>query len=172
MVELPAESQVRIGDDLVTIRPIRFSDMAMEAAFVRKLSPETKHYRFLGGVSELSSRDLKRMCDVDGEHSMAFVATISCNGVETEIGVSRYVPNSKADTREIAVTVADGWRGKGLGTILMQRLIQSARSHGVKHLYSIELADNSDMKVLADELGMTASRDPDDTHQVIYALAL
>jgi GNAT superfamily N-acetyltransferase len=172
MSELPAESQVQMGEDLITIRPIRFSDTAMEAAFIRGLSPETKHYRFLGGVSELSPRELKRMCDIDGEHSMAFVATTPRNGVETEIGVSRYVPNSKADTREIAVTVADEWRLKGLGTMLMQRLIQSARSHGVKHLYSIELADNTAMQVLAQELGMTASRDPEDTHQVIYTLAL
>jgi len=172
MSQLPAESQVRIGDDLITIRPIHFSDMAMEAAFIRGLSPELKHYRFLGGVSELSSGDLRRMCDIDGEQSMAFVATIRCNGVETEIGVSRYVPNSRADTREIAVTVADRWQLKGVGTALMTKLIDSARANGIKHLYSIELADNTAMQVLAHELGMTASRDPDDSHQVMYALAL
>jgi hypothetical protein len=36
----------------------------------------TKHYRFLGGVKELSPAELKRLCDVDGRHSMAFVATV------------------------------------------------------------------------------------------------
>jgi hypothetical protein len=39
-----------VAGELVTIRPIRVADAAMEADFVRKLSPQTKHYRFFGGV--------------------------------------------------------------------------------------------------------------------------
>lgn len=43
-----------VAGELVTIRPIRMTDAAMEAEFVRKLSPQTKHYRFFGGVRENS----------------------------------------------------------------------------------------------------------------------
>jgi len=156
----------------VTIRPIRIADAEMEADFIRRLSPQTKHYRFFGGVRELSPTEVSRLCDVDGRHSMAFVATIRRDGRETEIGVSRYAPNSRSDVREIAVTVADEWQHKGLGTMLMKQLIQSAQCNGVKQLYSIDLSDNAAMRSLAKDLGMSANRDPNDPHQTIYSLQL
>lgn len=169
---MPNGSQLTITGKVVTIRPIRITDADMEAAFIRRLSPETKRYRFLGGVRELSTSEVSRLCDVDGRHSMAFVATIRDDGRETEIGVSRYAPNSSSDVREIAVTVADDWQRMGLGTMLMKELIRSARDNGVKHLYSIDLADNTAMRSLADDLGMSASPDPSDPQQTIYSLEL
>jgi GNAT superfamily N-acetyltransferase len=169
---MPTESQFTIEGKVVTIRPIRIADTEMEAAFIRQLSPQSKRYRFLGGVKELSTSELARLCDVDGSHSMAFVATIRDDGRETEIGVSRYAPNSSADVREIAVTVADDWQRKGLGTTLMKQLIRSARDNGVKHLYSIDFADNAAMRALADDLEMSASRDPNNPQQIIYSLEL
>lgn len=169
---MPTETQLTIAGEVVTIRPIRITDADMEAAFVRNLSPQSRHYRFLGGVNELSASEVSRLCDVDGKHSMAFVATVRHDGREIEIGVSRYAPNSKSDIREIAVTVADDWQRKGLGTMLMKQLIQAAGSSGVKHLYSIDLADNAAMRALAEDLGMSASRDPSNSQQTIYSLAL
>lgn len=156
----------------ITIRPIRLKDMEMEAEFVRQLSPQTRHYRFLGAVRELSPSLLRQFCDVDGRHSMAFVATIKEEGRETEIGVSRYAPSADTDVREMAVTVADGWQKKGLGTRLARQLIKFAKGQGVRRLYSVDLADNSAMHELAIELGMSAAQDPDDAHQIIYSLNL
>jgi GNAT superfamily N-acetyltransferase len=156
----------------VTIRPIRKSDAAMEATFIRKLSPQTKHYRFFGGVKELSATEIGRLCDADGPDAMALVATVQDAGGEVEIGVCRYAPNSHADVREMALTIADEWQQKGLGKLLMQHLIASAKQHGVRMLYSSELADNAMMRALANEVGMSASRDPQDAHQVVYSLTL
>lgn len=156
----------------VTIRPIQLTDAEMEAEFVRQLSPKSRHFRFLGGLKELTPKMLKSFCDVDYLHSMAFVATISQDGEEIEVGVSRYAPNSKDDIREMAVTVADEWQHLGIGTLLTQKLIEYARDHGVNKLYSVDLADNTSMRQLADEIGMSAHHDPEDSHQVIYSLAI
>jgi GNAT superfamily N-acetyltransferase len=156
----------------VTIRPIRITDAEMEAEFVQRLSPTTKHFRFLGGVNELSTKDIERFCDVDGRHSMAFVATFRDQREEREIGVSRYAPNSEMDVREMAVTVADDWQDQGLGTLLTERLIEHAKGYGIKQLYSIDFVDNLAMRNLAKDIGMTATPDPDDAHQVIYSLSL
>lgn len=161
-----------IDGQVVTIRPIRITDSEIEADFVRKLSPESKHFRFLGGIKELSPQRVKELCEVDGHHSMAFIATIEDNGQVTEIGVGRYTANSKEDTREMAVTVADEWQNKGLGKQLVDQLIGFAKGHGIKQLYSVDLADNTAMRELAKDLGMTAKRDPEDAHMVIYTLSL
>jgi L-amino acid N-acyltransferase YncA len=168
----PEIAHQKIADESVTIRPIRPADIAMETEFIRNLSVETKHYRFLGGVKELSPAELKRLCDVDGRHSMAFVATVKKEGHEEEIGVSRYAEYPGNDAAELAITIADAWQHKGLGELLLQRLIAYAKSHGVKQLYSVELADNIAMRELANELGMSTRSDPNDANQVIYSLTL
>lgn len=168
----PEIAHQKTAIESVTIRPIRPADIAMEAEFIRNLSVETKHYRFLGGVNELSPAELKRLCDVDGRHSMAFVATVKEDGHEKEIGVSRYAEYPGNDAGELAITIADSWQHKGLGELLLKRLITYAKNHGVKQLYSVELADNTAMRDLAKALGMSARRDPDDANQVIYSLTL
>jgi RimJ/RimL family protein N-acetyltransferase len=164
--------QIEIAGQTVTIRPMCSADADIENDFVRGLSPEAKHYRFLCAVKELSPRELKQLCEVDRDRSMAFVATVQDGGREKQIGVSRYAPDDDGEAREIAITVADEWQHRGLGTRLARQLIEHAREHGVKRLYSIDFADNSRMRALAKDLGMTARRDPDDPHQVIYTLSL
>jgi len=170
-VNTPPDHVIVAGQS-VTIRPLRSLDIAIEDEFVRNLSMETKHYRFLGGVKELSPEELKQMCNVDGLHTMAFVATVQENGREVQIGVSRYAEGANENVREMAVTIADRWQHKGLGRLLAKRLIEYARSHGVTQLYSVDLADNSAMRHLADELGMSAKRHADDPNEVVYSLAL
>ena len=103
---------------------------------------------------------------------MAFVATVRQKGREVEVGVSRYAPNSHSDVREVAVTVADEWQHQGLSAALMKQLIKTARIHGIKQLYSINLSNDRAMSALAEELGMSSTRDPSDPHQTIHSLIL
>ena len=164
--------QVTIAGQAVTIRRLQSSDSRIEAEFVRNLSAETKHFRFLGGLRELAPAELTRLCDIDGQHNMAFVATLERDGRETQIGVSRYAEVESDSIREMAVTIADEWQHKGLGRLLATHLIDYARGHGVRQLYSVDLADNTAMRHLANDLGMSARRNDDDSNQVIYSLAL
>jgi len=73
---ITANLHVTVAGELLTIRPIFVTDVAMEAEFVRKLSPQTRQYRFFGGVREQSPAQLKLFREVHGRHSMAFVATV------------------------------------------------------------------------------------------------
>jgi GNAT superfamily N-acetyltransferase len=161
-----------VAGESVTIRPLHPADSVLEGEFIANLSMETKHYRFLGGVKELSPAELKSLCDVDGRHSMAFVATVQRDGHEMQIGVSRYAESPSDGVGEMAVTIADAWQHKGLGQLLAERLFTYAKTHGVKQLYSVDFADNVGMRELARELGMNAGCDPDDANQVIYSLTL
>jgi Acetyltransferase (GNAT) family len=163
---------VLVNDRWVTIRPIRPTDSAMEAGFVRNLSAATKHYRFFCALKELSPAEVSRFCNVDGPHTMAFVATVRDEDREAEIGVCRYAPGSKPDVREMAVTIADEWQHTELAKLLMGHLLISAKQYGVRQLYAVELEDNQVMRNFAREFGMAAERDPNDAKQVIYSLGL
>jgi hypothetical protein len=52
----------------------------------------------------------------------------------------------------------------------MDRLIGTAREHGIEHMYSIDANDNQDMRELAEHLGFQRRVDPDDPTLVIHTL--
>jgi len=156
----------------ITIRPVNLDDAEMEQEFIEGLSPLSKHYRFLGGVSELTPEELVALCDTDYEDKMAFMAVIQDKSKLKQIGVARYAINQYGDSYECSVAVADDWQNKGLGRMLMNHLIDYARNQGVGRLYSIDFADNHKMKSLAKDLGMHVEIDPNDSRQVIYSLYL
>jgi acetyltransferase len=173
--------QYQIGDSNVTIRPMTAADAEIEAEFVRELSPQSKHNRFLEGVNELSEVMLKKLCDIDGKHVMAFLATISHNNnsdnnsennKEKQIGVSRYAVGDKENEGEIAITVADEWQHQGIGKLLMAPLIEYAKNNGITQLYSLDLTSNQAMRHLAKDFGMTAKRESDDAQLTVYTLQI
>jgi GNAT superfamily N-acetyltransferase len=101
---------------------------------------------------------------------MAFVATVSTNGAETEIGVCRYAESELDNVREMAITIADSWKHKGLAQLLLKRLIDYARGHGVTQLYSVNLVDDEAMAEIATEFGMAKKPDADDASQIVYSM--
>lgn len=169
---MPKERRLTLDGYPIIIRPISPEDTELEEEFIGRLSPMTKHYRFLGGMKHVPEKLLREFCNVDFDRNAAFIATTAEAGEEREIGVVRYAAEANTDLREMAITVADDWQKKGLGRLLAQQLIGFARERGIKKLYSIALADNSDMRALADYLGMSAHWDPDDAQRVIYCLPL
>ena len=165
-----------IDDQEVTVRPLGPHDEKIELAFFNNLSASTKYFRFMEGIREISPLMLKQLCDIDGKHAMAFVATIKETSGETQIGVSRYIcghlETDDESEGEMALTVADKWQDKGIDKLLMKPLLEYAKNNGIKKLYSYEFAENSAMRHLAKDLGMTAKADPDDAQLITYSLAI
>jgi RimJ/RimL family protein N-acetyltransferase len=165
----PIEVTLRNGRS-ASIRPIRPDDIPRTAAFIEGLSSESTHSLFLGGIVRLSDAELRRLCDPGDARDMAYVATVHGADGEQEIGMCRYAGADSPSGAEISVAVADDWQHQGLGTLLLHRLIDHARTHDVRRLYSIDNASNQAIRRLAHALGFREQRDPDDIHQVIYSL--
>ena len=156
----------------VLVRPIRAEDRERESDFIARLSPAARHFRFLGEIREASPALLDQLVNVDFSQGMAYVALAHDNGVLREVGVSRYSASGDEQHCECAVTVADDWQHRGLGTLLMQHLIATARRHGFRRMFSLDAAANEPMRELAALLGFARERDPLDATQVIHTLAL
>ncbi len=150
------------GTDVV-IRPIRPEDAELEAEFVRKLSPQTKYFRFMTTLNELSPAMLARLTQIDYDREMAFIAVTTLPvGQEEEIGVARYAVNPDGETCEFAIVVADDWQHRGVARKLMQVLIETARSRGLKEMIGVFLANNERMLRFVASLGFTLYDDPED----------
>jgi acetyltransferase len=146
----------------VTLRAIRPEDADMEQEFVRNLSQNSRYFRFMNSVRELSPAMLARFTQIDYDREMAFVAVREEGGREIEIGVTRYVTNPDARTCEFAIVVAEDWQGKGLGRRMLERLIEVARSRGLKAMVGHVLAVNQRMLALCGKLGFEVSNHPED----------
>jgi len=156
----------------VLIRPIRAGDAELEREFVERLSRESRRFRFLGEVKSLNPAAIQMLVDVDQQRDVALVALIADGAHKREIGVCRYNVRSDGVTCECAVALSDDWQHRGLGTLLMQELIDSSRSRGIECMYSLDTANNDGMRELAAPLGFTRKPDPDDATLVLHCLDL
>ncbi len=139
----------------VTLRPIRPEDAEMEQAFVRSLSPESRYFRFMDTLRELTPAMLVRFTQIDYDREMAFVATLEEGGREAEIGAARYIANPDGESCEFALVIADDWQRKGLGRRLMDQLIDVARARGLRSMIGHVLAENRGMLQLCQGLGFS-----------------
>jgi acetyltransferase len=162
-VHLTQEWQMKDGT-AVTIRPIRPEDAEMEQEFVKAMSDESRYYRFMDTLRELTPTMLVRFTQIDYDREMALVGTLAGDeGKETQIGVARYVVNPDGESVEFALAVGDAWQKSGVGRKLMTALIDCARQKGYRAVVGDVLSTNGKMFNLMTSLGFTIHPHPDDT---------
>jgi len=155
----------------VLVRALRKQDLELERRFIEALSPQSRRYRFLCAVGTANEALLKKLTDLDAQRDAALIAVVDDGGTAREIGIARFC-GADLGKAEVAVTVADDWQHKGLGTLLLTRLIDVAKQHGVHELYSFDSASNQPMRQFAADMGFQRRTDPEDATQVIYTLSL
>lgn len=170
--DVPESVVALLDGSEVTIRALRNDDAELERDFIRNLSPESRWMRFLGQIGEPGESLIRELTELDYQHDMAFIALSREGGIEREVGVSRYSLAPDGQSCECAVTVADAWQGKGLGTILMRDLVDIARKRGIRSMFSMDASENERMRELARDLGFKRAPDPEDYGRVIYRLTL
>ena len=158
---LVKEVQLADGSNM-TVRPIRPEDAQMEQEFVRQLSAQSRYFRFMQSVNELTTDMLIRFTQLDYNREMALIAVQEKNGKEIELGVTRYVMNPDGKSCEFALVVADAWQNKGIGSQLLGMLIEAAQDRGFRSMTGEILADNQKMLTLVKRLGfhITSTDDP------------
>lgn len=149
------------------IRPIRPDDAARERAFLKGLSSQSRYNRLMCAVSEPSPTLIAKFVNVDYERSMAFVAVIGEGDSEQIVGVARYAADPGSRDCEFAVTVADAWQSRGIGTTLARLLFFYAREHGMRRIYGRVLTGNSHMLDLARWVGLTIDAHINEDHTVL-----
>jgi acetyltransferase len=159
------------GGGEYTMRPIQPDDAQMLQTFVAGLSRESRYFRFVSSLTELPPSMLARFTLIDYDREMALVAvhkqrqaTGDGEFTETEriVGVSRYITNPDKTSCEFSLVVADDFNGKGLGSRLMQSIMDVARDKGLKEIEGLVLANNPSMLKLMRSLGYTVKAFPED----------
>jgi acetyltransferase len=153
------------------LRPIRPEDEpALHAAFA-KLTAEEIRMRFFVAMQALPHPLAARFTQIDYDREMALVLTPP--GPTVDIwGVVRMHADPDLTRAEFAILVRHEFAHRGLGTLLMQRIIAYAKSRGIGELFGLVLRENRKMLQLSRELGFKVQVDRDDPTYVSVSLAL
>jgi acetyltransferase len=161
------------GGGRYTIRPIHPNDAEMLQDFVRRMSPESRYFRFVSTMRELSLKMLARFTLIDYDREMALVAVYrqrkpdeegGFTETESIIGVSRYVTNPDRMSCEFSLAISDEFNGQGLGSRMMLEIMDVARSKGLTQIEGLVLTNNAPMLRLMRSLDFEVHKydeDPD-----------
>ncbi len=156
---LPGEFSLRDGTPAM-IWPLLPTDARALREGFRRLSPESRRSRFLAPLGDLDDAMIRRLVGgVDGVHHIALVLVVlPPDGPEEPVGIARLVqyPSDPA-TADIAVTVADPWQGRGVGSALVRALMRR-RPRDLRRLRTvIDAGNHASLALLAGAGHMSSS---------------
>jgi acetyltransferase len=152
----------------VTIRPIRPEDEPLMVRFHETLSEESVYMRYfhmMNLTQRTAHERLTRICFIDYDREMALVAehTDPQTGERQILGVSRLSRRGAVtDEAEFSVLVSDRFQRRGLGTLLVGRLLEVGRAEGLRRITAEILFDNRPMQSICRKLGFDLRRDTEE----------
>jgi len=150
------------------LRPIGSDDAARLEAFHSRLSADTIYLRFFGPHPRLSVEEVRHFTHVDHRDRVAFVLVRD----DALIAVGRYDRVAGSHAAEVAFVVDDAYQGRGIGTLLLERLAAAAGERGLTRFVADTLPQNRAMLRVFHDTGFeVTSRFEDGVVRVSFPIA-
>jgi acetyltransferase len=154
------EERIGLAGHPLLVRPIRPEDGQHLMDFYAKASPTDMRLRFFMSRREVPHSELARYSQIDYDREMTFVALATASsGEQTMVAEVRAVCDPDNQLAEFAIQVSSDWQGKGLGSVLLAKLIGYLRGHGTAEVVGQCLRENTAMASLARSMGFEVSAD-------------
>ena len=134
------------------------------------MSEEDRFTRFFQRLKALSNKDVQRLCNLNHETEVAFVAVHGPREQEEVVAQACYFVNPSTNLAETAFMVDPGWQGTGLGSALQLRMAEHAKARGIRGFVAEILPGNEKMIALA--RAGSASIHSEKVEDVIHVTAL
>lgn len=138
----------------VEVRPIRAEDAPLITRFHEQLSEESIRFRYFHNKADLTQRDLSILSHINYDRQMAFIAEhLREDGGKEMLGVVRVWNDPDNIRTEFSVIIRDDLQGLGIGSLLMNKMIDYCRSIGTLEMIGKIMVDNHPMRALMKHLG-------------------
>jgi len=125
----------------IRVRPLVSDDREDLAAGLAQLSDESRYSRFFRAIDHLSEKELSYLTEIDYHDHFAWVAIT--NDPARGLGVARYIRSEDDPTvAEASVVVVDAYQRRGIATVLLELLGQTALEHGITNFRAYALPSN------------------------------
>jgi acetyltransferase len=155
----------------VLLRPIKPEDEPLISDLFGTFSEETMRFRFFQVIKDITHEMLVSYCNIDYSREMTIVAERSERGRRRILGMARLVVEPDGERGEIAIVVGDPWQNLGLGTLLLDHIIEVGRDMGLKIVFGEILAENTRMLHLCYKRGFKAERVDEESYLASLELA-
>ncbi len=132
------------------LRRARPEDKPLFLEFLSRLSEDTLRMRFFSPTSPETAADLLLSQKPDEEK---VTLVVLAGDPPRIVATGEYVRAKGKDTAEVAFLVDDAYQGKGLGTLLLERLALLAAKRGIRRFLAYTLAENQKMLSVFQESG-------------------
>jgi acetyltransferase len=154
----------------VLIRPIKPEDENRLRELFHSLSEESMRYRFFQVIREMSHETMTRYCNIDYNREIAIIAETQTKKGKI-VGVARLILQPDRRKGEFAVVVADQWQGQGLGSRLVNQIIEISKELGVDTLSADVLTSNRKMLSLCKRTGFELKKSDEETQKATLKLS-
>jgi len=150
----------------VTLRPIRPEDEPLLVQFHRTLSEESVYFRYFHLMTlshRIAHERLTRICFIDYDREMALVVDRKdeTTGDHEVLAAGRLSKLHGRQEAEFAMLVSDAYQKQGIGTKLLEQLVQVGRDEGLDKITAEILYENRAMQRVCEKVGFTLKRMPD-----------
>ena len=168
------EEEIKLDDGRVLLlRPIKAEDEPSLQAGFEKLTPEEVRLRFFVNMKTLNHLMAARLSQINYDREMALILTEPGLAGKTEIfGVARLSADPDNERAEYALIVRGDMTGRGLGTVLLRKILAYAKARGIREVYGQVLSENQRMLQLCDEFGFKMTPEPEDFSVIMTSIAL
>jgi RimJ/RimL family protein N-acetyltransferase len=150
----------------VRLRLTRPSDAARVEAFLDGLSQETRARRFFTGAPPSTAAQVRHFTNYDPRERLVIAACLFADGAERLVGIGDLALHATGQA-DLALVVADGAQGEGVGTLLARALATLALRRGVERLRAETIEPSAAMNRIMERLGTTV-RSIEDGRSVLY----
>jgi acetyltransferase len=126
----------------VLLRPIKPEDEPLWLEMFQSFSDESIRYRFFQILKDTPHEVRVRYCNIDYDREIAIVAELTEGSRKRILGVGRLSIEPDRKSGELAFIIGDQWQGLGLGTKMVDYVLEIAKEMGVETVYAIMLSDN------------------------------
>lgn len=145
----PVEEEVSVAlkdQRTVLLRPATSSDGEAIRSLFHRLPDRDVYTRFFRQVRGLSNKDVQRLCNLNFENEVAFVAVTGTRENPQVVAQSCYFIDASTNLAETAFMVHPDWQGCGLGSAMQQRMTSHAVARGVRG-FSAEILPSNDRMI-------------------------
>ena len=147
----------------ILLRPIRPEDELTLQEFDSSQSKEDRYKRYFAELPQFSHEQMARLTQIDYAREMAFVAVAKNNQQQEEIlGVVRVQTDPDNIRAEFAMAVRSELKGVGLGSRLLEKMIDYCRSQNTREIVGCTMLENTGMVNVARKLGFTVKYNRED----------
>ena len=150
------EKAVEVDGESLRFRPAKAADVRAIQEFFYGMNDRDIHYRFLRSMKAFPRQEMAAMANIDYQNRMTILVLKGEVGFERVVAIGRYMAVEKGSMAEVDVAVAEDYRRKGLGRVLVSYVFGIAEKQGFEGVLAYVSHDNPNSLKLLKTMGFKA----------------